>query len=267
MPNNIKSYAMLKNLIITIDDVLFSKMLRKWYGRLKAKSHLMTLESGLEFKVVSYYKKNNNCEISRLCDTYGSDKGELRAQGHPYVWPSHTYADFYARAFYRGRNSVKKVFECGLGTNNPNLPSSMGIAGKPGASLRVWRDFFPNATVYGADIDKDVLFEDERIKTFYIDQLNPTAIERYWETVGEKDFDLMVDDGLHTFEAGATLFKHSIDKLAADGIYVIEDVVPADLVRFKDFFAGTDYIVEYMCMYRPNSELVDNSLVVVRKQS
>ena len=49
--------------------------------------------------------------------------------------------------------------------------------GKPGASLRVWRDYFPNAIIYGADIDKDILFAEERIKTFYIDQLDPVAIK------------------------------------------------------------------------------------------
>ena len=74
--------------------------------------------------------------------------------------------------------------------------------------MRVWRDYFPNANVYGADIDKDILFSEERIKTFYIDQLNPSSIKDFWEKVNTKDFDLIVDDGLHTFKAGITLFKN-----------------------------------------------------------
>jgi hypothetical protein len=75
------------------------------------------------------------------------------------------------------RQHIKKFFECGLGTNNPNLLSSMGSMGKPGASLRVWRDYFLNAIIYGADIDKDILFAEEKIKTFYIDQLDSVAIK------------------------------------------------------------------------------------------
>lgn len=208
-----------------------------------------------------------NCQVSRLCDVYGPDKGKLLKGGHPYPWPSHTYADFYANLFSHCRNSVTKVFECGLGTNNPNLPSSMGISGKPGASLRVWRDFFSNATVYGADIDKDILFEEERIYTYFINQLDPVIIKSFWGEVGEADYDFMIDDGLHTFEAGSTLFLHSIDKLSRNGIYIIEDVYPYDLSRYKDFFQNKNYMVEYVCLFRPSLVLADNSLVVVRKQS
>jgi hypothetical protein len=101
-----------------------------------------SLKSGFDYETVIYSNKNSSCELSRLCDVYGSDKGELRSDGHPYNWPSHTYSEFYSRLLSLSRNSIKNVFECGLGTNNPNLPSSVGIDGKPGASLRVWRDFF-----------------------------------------------------------------------------------------------------------------------------
>jgi hypothetical protein len=46
----------------------------------------------------------------------------------------------------------------------------------------------------------------------------------------------MIDDGLHTFEAGSTLFLNSIDKLSSNGIYIIEDVTPQNLARYKKFF-------------------------------
>jgi hypothetical protein len=141
----------------------------------------------------------------------------------------------------------------------------MGAGGKPGASLRVWRDYFPNATIYGADIDRDILFQDERIRTFYVDQLDPAAIRAMWEQVGVGDFDFMIDDGLHTFEAGRCLFEHSVAQLAADGIYVIEDVLPADLVRYKDLFRDQPYAVDYVTLFRPAVELIDNCMVVVRK--
>jgi hypothetical protein len=258
---------MLRKIIRAVDNTFFGQNIQKQYRRYLTAKSQSYLGSSCDYKIVSYYQKNMNCEVSKLCDIYGSDKGELVKGGHPYPWPSHTYADFYERLFSHCRNSVSMVFECGLGTNNPNLPSSMGISGKPGASLRVWRDYFPNATIYGADIDKDVLFEEERIKTYFIDQLDPVAIKSYWEVVGKEDFDFMIDDGLHTFEAGSILFLHSIDKLAANGIYIIEDVHPVDLMRYKDFFRNRKYIVEYVSLFRASIGLADNSLVVVRKQS
>ena len=143
----------------------------------------------------------------------------------------------------------------------------MGSMGKPGASLRVWRDYFPNEIIYGADIDKDILFAEERIKTFYIDQLDSVAIKECWSSINEKDFDFIVDDGLHTFDAGLTLFVQSIDRLSIDGVYIIEDVAINDLIKYKKFFSNSEYEVDYVLMNRPDLPLSDNSLVVIRKRS
>jgi hypothetical protein len=110
-------------------------------------SLLEMLRENSRYSYTVYYEKDETNCLSQLCDRYGSDKGEIQATGHPYGWPSHTYADLMDGRFGHCRESVKKVFECGLGTNNPALASSMGVYGKPGASLRVWRDYFPNAVV------------------------------------------------------------------------------------------------------------------------
>ena len=258
---------MIKRFVGAIDNAFFGATIKKRYEIRRTSIMKASIEDGLDYRIVSHYQKNLNCDLSALCDLYGTDKGELQTSGHPYSWPSHNYVDFYSRHFEHCRDSVRNVFECGLGTNNPNLSSSMGISGKPGASLRVWRDYFQNATVYGADIDKDALFEEERIKTFHMDQLDSASIKRCWDLINVNDFDLMVDDGLHTFDAGVTLFLGSVNRLANDGIYVIEDVDVNDLVRYKDFFHGKDYVVEYINLFRPAIELGDNSLVVVRKQN
>jgi hypothetical protein len=221
-------------------------------------------ESELGLRGTFYYSKNFECELASLCDKYGSDKGEIISSGHPYPWPSHTYSDYYKRLWGHCREKVRKVFECGLGTNNPNLPSSMGKLGKPGASLRVWRDYFPNAQIYGADIDRDILFAEDRIRSFYIDQLSPEAVNQCWSEIGEENFDFIIDDGLHTFEAGSCLFTHSIRRLSREGIYIIEDVNEIDLRKYKEFFKSKNYLVDYICLYRNNLRLGDNSLVAIR---
>ena len=219
------------------------------------------------YGVFAFYRKNYKCELSRLCDYHGSDKGEVESIGHPYPWASHSYADYYSSLFSHCRQQATKVFECGIGTNNTDLASSMGFNGKPGASLRVWRDYFPNATIYGADIDKNVLFDETRIKTYYVDQLDPESITDMWRDVGVRDFDFMIDDGLHTFEAGSTLFSNSISMLAQHGIYVIEDVYGKDLRKYDEFFRQLNYRVEFISLHRVGKALEDNSLVVIRKNS
>ena len=59
------------------------------------------------------------------------------------------------------------------------LKSSMGVNGQPGASLRMWKDYFPNASIFGCDIDRDVLFSEERIKTFHCDQTSAKSISNF----------------------------------------------------------------------------------------
>lgn len=210
------------------------------------------------------YARNPNCLLTSLCDKYGSDKGSLRSHGHPYPWPAHTYTDYYARLWSHCRAQVKRVFECGLGTNNPTVRSNMGKSGRPGASLRVWRDYFPNAQVVGADIDRGVLFQEERISTYYVDQLNPSAISEMWSAARGGKFDFMVDDGLHEFRAGITLFENSIARLSDHGIYVIEDVNPVDLKRYFNYFSDKKYVVDYVSLHRPAMSLGDNSIVSIR---
>jgi hypothetical protein len=141
----------------------------------------------------------------------------------------------------------------------------MGTQSRPGASLRVWRDYFPNAMIFGADIDSTILFEEERIKTFYVDQTSKKAIEELWNQIGVSDFQLMVDDGLHKFEAGICLFENSVSRLAENGYYVIEDVNPYDMLGYKSYFSQTKFKVEYVSLCRPGIPLGDNQLVVIRQ--
>ena len=212
-----------------------------------------------------YYNKNPRSLLNALCDLYGSDKGEISTDGHPYHWPSHSYADFMERTYGHCRSSVQFVFECGIGTNNPNLASSMGVTGKPGASLRVWRDYFPSAQIVGADIDANILFSEDRITTYHCDQTKPESIKSMWDRVPVERFDLMIDDGLHEVEAGACLFENSFHKLREGGLYIIEDVPVSSLFVYKDYFERKKIVFDFVNLYRKNTALMDNSLVVIRK--
>ena len=87
----------------------------------------------------------------------------------------------------------KKILEIGLGTDNENLLSNMGKQGKPGASLKAFRDYFKNSKIYGADIDKNILFSDLKIKTSFVDQTNQKSMDLLFKKFGG-NFDLIIDD-------------------------------------------------------------------------
>lgn len=223
------------------------------------------------YGILVQYKKYDESLINSLCDKYGSDKGEVTPISNPYNWPSHNYADFYNLAFGLRRNDVRSVVECGLGTNNPDLESSMGVHGKPGASLRLWRDYFPNANVIGCDIDKDILFKEDRITTFYCDQTSSDSIQKFSSDAEllEDSVDIIIDDGLHKFFAGKCFFENMISLLRSDGIYIIEDVTHKDIIQYKEYFAelGETYEARFVYLKSPHRAMGDdNNLICITKK-
>ena len=139
----------------------------------------------------------------------------------------------------------------------------MTSRGKPGASLRVWRDYFTNSLIYGADIDKNILFEEDRIKTFYVDQLNEFSIKEMWSNINKSNFDIILDDGLHTFEAGITLFLNSFNKLRKNGIYIIEDVDFMYIKKLADRLSK--YNPEIIILNDNNTKHLNSNLILIRK--
>jgi hypothetical protein len=203
--------------------------------------------------------------LAFLCDLHGSDKGSLSRISRFHSWEPHSYVDVYAQLFDHCRFSVSRVFECGIGSTDASMRFNMGRSGVSGASLRVWRDYFPNAEVIGADLDGAILFEEERIRTFQVDQTSATSIATMWQEIDCREFDLMIDDGLHEPRGGITLFDNSIDRLSPTGVYVIEDVYPDHLSAYVDHFERLDYRVSVVLLRREPGELAANNLVIIRK--
>jgi hypothetical protein len=114
--------------------------------------------------------------------------------------------------------------EIGLGTNNIDVPYNMGRGGSPGASLRAFRDLDSRINVIGADFDKRILFEEERIKTFYLNQRDPDTLSEFSEKIG-LNFDLIIDDGLHAAHANLNSVWHLLPLLNPSGSIIVEDIV------------------------------------------
>jgi SAM-dependent methyltransferase len=213
-------------------------------------------------------------ELCVIMGEMGSDKGAKNLSRS-----RHNYTQHYHALFGGRRHEPLRVFELGLGTNDPALPSSMGVHGVPGASVRGWARYFPNASIFGADIDRNILFETERIKTFYCDQTDTGAIAAMWDhsALREADFDIIVEDGLHLPHANLCFFFASIHKLRPGGHFVIEDVHRSNMAAVSgpirtwaqeqaERGEGV-YHVEEVC--RPSAQgtcVEDNNLIVVSRE-
>lgn len=191
--------------------------------------------------------------LCRIMMQRGSDKGV--------GW--HNYTTFYAQLFADRIDSTHVVFEVGLGTNNTDVTSNMGEAGVPGASLRGWRDFFPAAAIYGADIDRRILFQDDRIRTFFVDQTLPASFASLWRELPELGIDLFIDDGLHTFEAARTTFEESVRRMRPGGLYIIEDVWARHADAYLDLLTERGYSGLFLKLPHPLN-IHDNGLIVAQ---
>jgi hypothetical protein len=150
-------------------------------------------------------------QLKYSLDKYGSDKATY-----------HDYHYVYG-PILKNPSAVTAVLEIGLGTNNEEVISNIGQAGKPGASLRAFREFLPKARIYGADVDRRILFSEERIETFFADQTDLSSFDALGKNVGA-DFDLIIDDGLHSPNANIAVLVFAFNKLKRGGWFVVEDI-------------------------------------------
>lgn len=174
---------------------------------------------------------------------------------------AHSYTPFYYELLKDKRESIKKVLEMGIGY----LTVANKLEGYVvGASLFMWRDFFPNAQIYGADIVPGSLVSDDRVETFLCDETKEEdLIELIKKTGG--DIDLFIDDGSHKKEDQIFLAKTLMPLLKKDVIYIIEDV------RFNRTIsrALSQYDCETPDLSRPDihvSNLRHNDRVIIVKR-
>lgn len=134
----------------------------------------------------------------------------------------HSYSPVYFELLKGIKESAKNVLEIGIGT--VPLMEAVGIRNYvPGASIKGWRDFFPNATVYAVDIEESVMFTDDRIITDVVDQSSVNSIRKFTNKVNKK-FDFIIDDGSHLIDHQIISAYELANNLADDGIYIIEDI-------------------------------------------
>lgn len=165
-------------------------------------------------------------ELSELAIKYGTDKCiGVGKQGH-------FYTDFYYEEFKDRKYSIKKVLEIGVGNKEcmAHCPNYI-----EGASLFMWRDFFPNSQIYAIDILPDLVFKKDRVETFLYDQFDREDLLELISRIGT-DIDLVVDDGSHIPEHQVFTCKTLMPILNKSVEYIIEDVSDPTIVeQLKDY--------------------------------
>lgn len=162
--------------------------------------------------------------LEALAERYNSDKGE------------HGYGPFYEGLLADRRQDPLTILELGVGGfDRPDDPEWGG------GSLRMWKHYFPHASIWGLDIlDKSGVAED-RITIVRGSQVDADLLRSLSRQVGP--FDLIVDDASHIPALTVQSFEILFPMLAPGGVYVIEDLCtsywPLWGGRFRRRAAGT----------------------------
>jgi hypothetical protein len=135
------------------------------------------------------------------------------------------YQDVYAQVLRHLEGRNPRVLEVGIGVNDPSAPSGMHSGHLPGASLNGWAGYFEGSEVHGADVDPRTLVNTAAYSTHFVNQLDSASVKDLGIQLGGQ-FDLIVDDGLHTAEANANTIAGLISLLSPCGVFVIEDILP-----------------------------------------
>ncbi len=193
--------------------------------------------------------------LCKLAYKYGTDKC-------PRI--KHNYTPYYYHKFKKLRNSVKMFFEMGIGyyENIQNVDKKYDPRLKrwyqKGASLKMWRDFFPKTQIVGADFRRQTLFKDERIDTYLCDERDPKQVKNLLKKIGKK-IDVFIDDGSHNRDLQVLLAKTALPHLRKDVIYIIEDVSSPKYI--------TNKLRNYNCeVIECGKRWRDDHLVVVKQK-
>jgi hypothetical protein len=125
------------------------------------------------------------------------------------------YLDFYHRIFKSHRLEQISLLEIGVAD---------------GASVRMWRDYFPNANIVGLDIippSREILELQAQGKIHYIqgDQSDEASLAKTVGLAGDAGFDVIIDDAAHIGALAKASFGYLFNNgLKPGGLYIIEDV-------------------------------------------
>ena len=100
--------------------------------------------------------------------------------------------------------------------------SMLEIGINSGKSLKMWLELFPNAYIYGMDINQ--CYEGERHIVFTGDQSKIEDLNIIKENIASENLFFINDDGSHLPEHQILTFNELFPLLCENGIYIIEDI-------------------------------------------
>jgi len=147
----------------------------------------------------------------------------------------HGFIDIY-EPYFNNSKDVKHVLEIGV---------------YHGGSLKYLSSKFPEAKIYGIDIEDKTIYNTENVKTYIVNQENREELHKFLQETNV-EFDIIIDDGGHTMKQQQVSLGVLFGKLKKGGLYILEDLHTSRLEQFgtihkDDLITSLDmlYTIQY----------------------
>jgi len=185
----------LEKLINTNKDIFYREPLK-----IKKTSHYLLWNQITQNYLPNYYSMIMFPKLTYLTHLgfkYNTDK----------AW-GHLFTEFYYNYFESFRYKKINILEIGIYL---------------GSSLKMLKDFFPNAIIYSIDINDEYINKNfgKNIKLFNCSQIDLIKFDNIFNNI---KFDIIIDDGSHQTLHQLISLGHMFKYLNKNGLYVCEDL-------------------------------------------
>lgn len=183
-----------------------------------------------------------------------TDKNTVCYKQYPEQWPwmqYHSYIEnFYEKSFekYQNKDDIK-LCEIGIDV---------------GGSIALWSEYFKSGSITGIDIKTDRLNDQYKSENFHnVEYLIDNAYdENFIDSLSS--FDIIIDDGPHTFSTMLIFIEKYIHKLNPGGLMVIEDIPSIEWIDYFKLLVPTNLKTEVIDL-RQIDQRYDSLIFTIQK--
>lgn len=202
--------------------------------------------------------KRHSWQLRKLANKHRSDKGDI-------YYNAHGYADIYEFLLRDKKHAPLRLLEIGLLRHDVQARNPVGpYAQAP--SLAMWREYFPNAEIYGFDIaDFSGVPDVPGVHICRGDMGDETDLARLIEISGG-EFDVIIDDASHASHHQQIALRFLFPHLKTGGLYFIEDLTyQPPRLELLDAVKTVDVLRSLSCgSIRPTPHIDRASLEIIQ---
>lgn len=142
--------------------------------------------------------------------------------------------------FWKNRTGKKehkyhRFYETILDPHKDNVRSVLEIGSNYGYGLNAWKEYFPNAQIYGIDRKEKYRIEKNRIKTFIGDYQDVEFMEGVLDEIGIPE--VVIDDCDHNGQHMLNTFQLIFPRMQSGTWYFLEDMRDAKDPIMRDYLS------------------------------